>query len=341
MNAPYISITLVCYNYAHLLTRALEGMAAQTFRDFEVIFIDNGSADNSMEVAQAFFAEHPDIRATLLRNDDPDHSNAFGENMAVAHASGKYLMFHDADDWMDANCLELLAAEAEAKDADRVITAFRDVNDNGKVCQVQNIGAVHNKWYFGMQQANLFRRELYLSSGMKTVDSVFLDAIKTFQFNYYAKNIGFVETACYNYLVHTDSTSRNKKLHEGMWDIPRKSFETIIDQLGATYDLCMGSEDELHAQKQIMKLYYSYIYQFLRVAPLRETMRSYVKIRALMRARVSGYLKNPYVSLSKKAGNRFYARFALWQSVVFEKLHCMKPALFFYHLISKLFYIPV
>ncbi|MDD7700681.1 MAG: glycosyltransferase family A protein, partial [Eubacteriales bacterium] len=98
--APFVSITLVCYNYAHLLSRALEAIGRQTFRDFEVIFIDNGGTDNSMQVAKEFFAAHPDIRATLLRNDDPDHSNAFGENLAVAHATGEYLLFHDADDWM-------------------------------------------------------------------------------------------------------------------------------------------------------------------------------------------------------------------------------------------------
>lgn len=341
MNEPFISITVVCYNYAHLLPRALEAIGRQTFRDFEVIFIDNGGTDNSMEVARRFFDAHPDIRATLVRNDDADHSNAFGENLAVSLATGKYIMFHDADDWMDDNCLELLAAEAVRTDADRVIAAFRDVNDDGKEMSVQSIGSLRNKWYFGMQQGNLFRRSLYLDNGMKTVDSVFLDAIKTFQFNYYAEKIGFVEQVCYNYLVHTDSTSRNKQLHEGMWTVPRKSFEVILSALCETYRKCVGTPDAAYAQRQIMKLYYSYIYQFLRVAPLGETMRSYDKLRSMMRESMPDYLSNPYTTLSAKSGNRFYARVVLWGSVVCEKLHMMKFALCVYHLISKFVYIPV
>ena len=341
MEAPFISITLVCYNYAHYLSRALEAIGRQTFRDFEVVFIDNGSSDNSMEVARAFFDQHPDINAQLIRNDNVDHSNAFGENLAVSHSTGKYIMFHDADDWMDDNCLELLAAEAKRVDADRVICAFRDVDDDGKVDQEQTIGACKNKWYFGMQQGNLFRRELYQSNGLYTRDSVFLDAIKTYEFNYYAKNIGFVETVCYNYLVHTDSTSRNKQLHLGMWDMPRKSFATIIETLGDVYRKCEDQQEALYAQRQAMKLYYSYIYQFLRVAPLKETIASYKRIRAMMREQFPGYLKNPYAKLSKKSGNRFYARLVLWGSVLCEKLHLMRVALFFYHLISKLVYIPV
>ena len=337
---PFISITLVCYNYAHLLHRSLEGIGRQTFRDFEVIFVDNGSTDDSMAVAREFFEAHPDLRVTLIRNDDPDHSNAFGENLAASRATGKYLMFHDADDWMDDDCLEKLAAEAERTDADRVICAFRDVNDEGRVTQVQSIGAVRCKWYFGMQQGNLFRRSLYVEKGMHTLDSVFLDAIKTFAFNGVAERIGFVEEPCYNYLVHTDSTSRNKQLHIGMWETPRKSFAVILDALCATYETC-GEEDRLLAQRQIMKLYYAYLYQFLRAAPLKETLASYTRLRAMMEERLPDYRRNPYVTLSAKSGNRFYARLVLWGSVVCERLRLMKAALCVYHAVSKVFYIPV
>ena len=86
MSQPYVSITVVCYNYAHLLPRTLEAIGRQTFRDFEVIFIDNGGTDNSMEVARNFFDAHPDINATLVRNDNVVHSNAYGENLAVSLA---------------------------------------------------------------------------------------------------------------------------------------------------------------------------------------------------------------------------------------------------------------
>ncbi len=341
MNQPFISITVVCYNYAHLLSRTLEAIGRQTFRDFEVIFIDNGGSDNSMEVARNFFDAHPDINATLVRNDNVDHSNAYGENLALSLAKGKYVMFHDADDWMDDNCLELLAAEAERVDADRVICAFRDVDDSGKQTQVQGIGEVHSKWCFGMQQGNLFRRSLYVDNGMRTVDSVFLDSIKTYQFNLFAEKIGFVETPCYNYLVHTDSTSRNKQLHLDMWTVERKTFKVILDEMYSTYEKCIGTPDEAMAQRQIIKIYYAYIFQFLRVAPLKETMEGYDKLRAMMKEKMPDYLKNPLTGLSAKSGNRFYARLIIWGSVLCEKLHLMKPALWVYHIISKFVYIPV
>lgn len=341
MSEPFVSITLVCYNYAHLLPRALEAIGRQSFRDFEVIFIDNGGTDNSMEVARSFFDAHPDIRATLVRNDGEDHSNAVGENMAVSLAHGEYLMFHDADDWMDDNCLELLAAEARRTDADRVICAFRDVSDDGKVMQVQSVGKIRSKWCYGMQQGNLFRRSVYMENGLHTLDSVFLDSIKTFTFCYYAKNVGYVENPCYNYLVHIDSTSRNKQLHLGMWDVPRKTFERIVNELHRVYLMIEDSDEKKRAEVQAIKIYYSYLYQFLRVAPIREKMRSYSRLRRLMKENFPHYLRNRYIGLFSRSGNRGYARLIIWMSAWCERLHLMRPALCVYHLLSKLFYIPV
>ena len=341
MGTPFISITVVCYNYAHLLPRVLEAIGKQTFKDFEVIFIDNGGTDNSMEVAKKYFDAHPEINATLVRNDNEDHSNAFGENLAVSLAKGKYIMFHDADDWMDDDCLKLLSDKAKETDADRIICSFKDINDNGKLTKTQTLGYNPNKWHFGMQQGNLFKRSTYVENNIKTVDSVFLDSIKTFEFNYYAKEVAFIKNNCYNYLVHTDSTSRNKKLHIGMWYEDRKSFKVILDNMVKTYEKCKGTDDELHAQKQIIKIYYSYIYQFLRAATLKETLLSYKKLHKIMLESMPDYLKNPYTGLGKKCGNNFYARFALWVSATCEKLHIMQFALCIYHLISKFYYIPV
>lgn len=342
MNVPFISITLVCYNYAHYLSRTLEAIGRQTFRDFEVVFIDNGSSDNSMEVARDFFDKHPDISVQLLRNNNVDHSNAFGENMAVDHATGKYLMFHDADDWMDDNCLELLAAEAKRVDADRVICAFRDVDDEGKTHQIQGVSKKYrDKWGHGMQQGNLFRRSIYVENGMRTLDSVYLDSIKTFTFSYYAKKIGYVDTPCYNYLVHLDSTSRNKRLHEGMWDIPRKSFKTILDAVVEVYKLCEDEDQAARAELQITKIYYSYLFNILRAASLKEKKENYVRIRDMMKEALPRYTKNRYATLSPKSGNRFYARLLIWGANLCEKLHIMKFALTMYHALSKVFYFPV
>ena len=190
--------------------------------------------------------------------------------------------------------------------------SFRDVNDDGKVLQTQRVSPekYRSKWNYGMQQGNLFRRSLYVESGIKTVDSVFLDTIKTFAFNRFARQIGFVEPICYNYLVHTDSTSRNKELHHGMWEVPRKTFGVMLNEMFATYTALTEEEDRLRAEQQMTKSYYSYMLQFLRKAPFREMKESYRKLHAMMREKFPRYLKNPYLTLRKKYGNRSVCRAA-------------------------------
>ena len=65
-NKPFITVMVLCYNYGHLLSRALEAIAVQQFRDFELLFIDNGSIDNSKEVFQAFCSAHPEVNARYM-----------------------------------------------------------------------------------------------------------------------------------------------------------------------------------------------------------------------------------------------------------------------------------
>ncbi|MGN0367694.1 MAG: glycosyltransferase family 2 protein [Wujia sp.] len=336
---PYISVVLICYNYAHLLPKALEGIAKQTFKNFELVFVDNGCSDNSVEIFENFVEEHPDLSYQLVTI--PENIGvAHGDNMGSAAARGKYILFHDADDWMDDDTLKLLAKAAKAKDADRVIAAFRDVDQNGKVIQEQTIAKNPEKWLYGMQQANLFRTSIYHEKVKEVHDCLWIDAEKTLRFSQFAKNIAYVHRPCYNYLVHTDSTSRNKKIYQQIWT-DRYSLEKFLSFCKAVYDDEENEEDRLWIMYQSTKLYYSYIYQFLRDAPLKDKWKSYDKLREVMKKTFPGYLKNKKASIFRKGGNRFYANMIASVSVLLEKTHLMKLGLLAYHLISKIHYFSV
>lgn len=192
-----------------------------------------------------------------------------------------------------------------------------------------------------MQQGNLFRRSIYCENNIKTMDSNYLDSIKTFTFNLYAQSVGYVETPCYNYLVHLDSTSRNKQIHLDMWETPRKSFQTILDALHEVHQRCMDEDDAARAELQVIKIYYSYVFNVLRAASMKEKKENYKKLHDMMRKAFPGYIHNRYANLSPKSGNRFYARLVIWGALSCEKLHLMWLALAVYHLLSKFIYFPV
>ena len=95
MNKPLVSIIMNCYNSGRFLKEAIDSVYAQTYSNWEIIFWDNASTDNSSDIAQKY-----DDRLKYYRN---SKTTEIGEarNLALSKVSGNYLAFLDCDDlWM-------------------------------------------------------------------------------------------------------------------------------------------------------------------------------------------------------------------------------------------------
>ena len=89
---PFFSVIIPTFNRASLLRQALESVAQQTFRDFEILVVDDGSTDATPQVAESFGAQ-------LLRQENRGPGAA--RNLGLQHASGHYIAFLDSDDqWL-------------------------------------------------------------------------------------------------------------------------------------------------------------------------------------------------------------------------------------------------
>ena len=97
-----ISIVIPTYNRAHLVPRALSSVLAQSFVDWELILVDDGSEDNTEEVVQEFLG---DSRIKYLRKENS--GSADSRNVGVNHSTGEFLAFLDSDDVWEPNKLEV------------------------------------------------------------------------------------------------------------------------------------------------------------------------------------------------------------------------------------------
>lgn len=97
-NAPYVTVILPTYNRADLLPRAISSVLSQTFRDFELLIIDDGSTDHTREVV-ATYLDDPRVRFLEL----PSNAGvAAARNVGIRESAGTYLAFLDSDDeWLD------------------------------------------------------------------------------------------------------------------------------------------------------------------------------------------------------------------------------------------------
>jgi glycosyltransferase involved in cell wall biosynthesis len=104
--SPVVSVVIPTYNRAHILGRSLGSVLAQTFQDFEVIVVDDGSTDNSEEIVRSF----SDARVRYLRHESNKGGSA-ARNTGIRAAKGQYVAFQDSDDeWLP----EKLAIQLEA-----------------------------------------------------------------------------------------------------------------------------------------------------------------------------------------------------------------------------------
>ena len=102
---PRFSVIAPLYNKEDYVVRTLESIARQTFRDFEVIVVDDGSTDRSAQRVEAFLAGHPDCcNFHLVRQQDMGVSHA--RNKGVELSTGEYVAFLDCDDWWEPEFLQ-------------------------------------------------------------------------------------------------------------------------------------------------------------------------------------------------------------------------------------------
>ena len=107
--SPSVSIIMPVYNASSTLERAIRSFSDQTREDIELITVNDGSTDNSLEILQSLSSEDPRIRVFSTSNQGVSSARNYG----LARARGKTIMFLDADDAMDAGMVDKLSGEIE------------------------------------------------------------------------------------------------------------------------------------------------------------------------------------------------------------------------------------
>lgn len=122
-----VSVIIPIYNVEQYLERCLDSLKNQSYTNFEVLMIDDGSLDGSASIAEKFQVQ--DSRYTLFKQENSGQGEA--RNVGLNHAKGDYLAFVDSDDWVHPDFLHRLICCAEANKADIVMCGVERVWDSG------------------------------------------------------------------------------------------------------------------------------------------------------------------------------------------------------------------
>jgi len=123
-----ISVVMPCYNAEHYLEEAISSVFRQTHRETELIVVDDGSTDNSLNILKRLSVLHGD-RLILLEQENQGPYPA--RNYALTKASGQYIAFLDADDYWEDQCLEKLLYTLQLSAADLSYCGWQNIVENG------------------------------------------------------------------------------------------------------------------------------------------------------------------------------------------------------------------
>lgn len=133
-----ISIIVPVYNTEKYLRRCIDSVLAQTYKDFELLLIDDGSKDSSGVICDEYAAKDARLRVFHKENGGVSDTRNYGLDLA----QGKYLMFLDSDDfWLRNDVLEMLIGKAEENDLDIIRGEYSAMHEDGTLAWNREISA--------------------------------------------------------------------------------------------------------------------------------------------------------------------------------------------------------
>ena len=123
-----VTIIVPVYNSAKYLDESIGSLLRQTYEDLEILLVDNGSTDNSLDVCNRYAKK--DKRIRVIHTDENIGTGA-ARNLGLQSASGEYVCFFDADDRYEPRFVEKLLSAATEKNADIVLRGYAGFREDG------------------------------------------------------------------------------------------------------------------------------------------------------------------------------------------------------------------
>ena len=162
-----ISIVICVYNGEKFIKKAIDSVLKQTFADFELIIVDDGSTDQTSNICKLYAEEDNRIRIIHQTNRGVGYSRRIGLNVA----KGEWIAFLDADDWFEPNWIEDLYRETvEEPNVDIVI-------GNAYMCYEMNDGSIRKEERIAMSQHYVFGKE---DSGFLVANTIAITVLVNF-----------------------------------------------------------------------------------------------------------------------------------------------------------------
>lgn len=233
-NKIRISIIVPIYNKKNSLERCINSILNQTYKNIEIILVNDGSTDGSYTLCNDYLQKDKRIKVIHKKNEGVSSAR----NIGINNSNGEYIQFVDCDDYIDKNMCESLIEAAIKHNADIIFCGYKVIKNNMKsyeegidrcICTVKEIeeefSELYKRCFFNAPWNKLFKKSIIKSEFNQDLslgeDLIFnLESIKQ------SKKIVFLKECYYNYIKDEDN-SLTSKYREDSYNIAKNLYTEV------------------------------------------------------------------------------------------------------------------
>ena len=308
METELISVIVPVYNVERYLRRCVDSILHQTYRNLEVLLVDDGSTDASGAICDEYAAQEERVTAVHQKNG----GLSAARNAGLERAQGTYLCFVDSDDFLDSRMLETLCRDLQEKDADVAVVGFRMFEREEELAPAEL--AVPVQCMTGREAIRntlvsdelgdfawnkLYKRELFRDIRYP-LGRMMEDQGTTYRIFQQCSKVVYRPVPLYYYYQRPDSIlhRRNMKFYEDKLDMGYQKYQAIREAYP-------GMSENDAAMLSVVEHCYPYLMQDKVLGPLGMKQTSDPDSPAIPEPVLHAYI-------SVRAGERFYEDATLW-----------------------------
>lgn len=329
---PGVSIIMPCYNTEKYIKKTLDSIFGQSFKNIELIMVDDGSTDSTGQILDECAKAHEGM-VKVIHKENGGQSTA--RNLAMEYAVGEYIVFWDSDDYADVDYLETLYNAAKENNSEVVVSGSHYVDEYG--CVIENLNyPVHLYPNYALRRLSphgkIYSKELLLRHNIRYADGKrFEDNPFNLQAIFLGRNPIVLPYAGHYQVIHTGSTMSSVMTPDLM---PFDALESAIKYVNAhrdevsdydifeftvlsflTYFIFLGNREHMQAANHKNKGYKN-------ASSLIGKMCDFAQRIVLQE--LPNCTKNPHVGIFKEKPLQFRHRAGVWLFTRLVKTHTLK-----------------
>ena len=318
-----VSIIIPVYNSEKYISRCIDSILNNSFDNYEIILMNDGSTDNSRKICEGYCNKYSSfVRLYNKKN----QGVAKTRNEAIGYASGKYIMFIDNDDWIDEDYILSYVNEMKKGNYDVVFGGYERINEKNKILNRVVLSKKHDfsKYKIVAPWAKMYKRDFLIKHKIKFLDSnIGEDIYFNFQVINATKKTSIINNTGYKWFYN--ETSISNTLHK---KISKKlQFNYLLDELYKINTTKKGINEYF-----FLKTITWYIFYILNDNDFNSVLQEKKHYDRWIEKKFPNYKKNRYLRLFGPRGENAFTGLAVY---ILMKISFLNLNVLFLKLVKK------